>query len=328
MKNRNIVSVFISFLLLTVFWCSACTREDIVPPETTVPAAVDGQLEGTPVIASTENPERNPADINAVEATVEQLITNPQKYHGKVVRVIGVGNLEFEGNCLSANMENYRYGLGNALWLELGSQATPYEEAVQYNGEYVIVEGTFDMEEHGHMGLFQGAIKNVSRYQLWRLHHITHAMIYSYQNLTYSYTVTDYAGRVMRQEEGLTREPHLVYAGVDVLGIYIQGGTGQSTRCFTYYDLDKGLISEPFNYVLTAKNGYLVRADYIGGRAAIVVENIFDKDIYYREFYPENTPSEAMDFAQSAYFNEKGQVVVTYLTDDNYKPAEFVITIS
>lgn len=59
-----------------------------------------------------------------------------------------------------------------------------------------------------------------------------------------------------------------------------------------------------------------------------MVENIFDKDIYYREFYPENTPSESMDFAQSAYFNEKGQVVVTYLTDDNYKPAEFVITIS
>lgn len=325
MKKRNIMLSLVPLLLLTAFLCNACTQDTAAQAETTAATAID--THSTLATELEENPKRNPANNKAVDATMEQLVTNPQKYHGKVVRLIGVGNLALEENSLSANMETYRYRFGNRVWLELGSQATPYKEAVQYNGEYVIVEGVFDMEDHGHMGMFQGTIKNVSRYELWNPHHSVHSMIISNQG-TYSYTVTDYAGRILRQEEGLTRQPHLVYAGVDVLGIYIQAGTGQATRCFTYYDLEKGLISESFSYVLAAKNGYLVRADRIDGREAIIVENIFDRDLYYREYYPENATTKLMDFAQDAYFNEKGQIVVTYLTGDGWETAEFVINLS
>lgn len=109
----------------------------------------------------------NTANQCAKSVTMVQLIANPEKYDGELVRVIGVGNLELEGNCLSLSKEDLQYGVGNRIWLELGERAIPYEEAKAYNGKYVIVEGFFDKDDTGHMGDFRGAIKNISRYQLW-----------------------------------------------------------------------------------------------------------------------------------------------------------------
>ena len=112
--------------------------------------------------------DQNPANSYAESVTMIQLIATPEKYDGKLVRVIGVGNLEFEGNCIALSKDDLEYGVvGTSIWIELGEQATPYEEAQQYNGEYVIVEGVFDKDDSGHMGLFSGAIIDVSRYELW-----------------------------------------------------------------------------------------------------------------------------------------------------------------
>jgi hypothetical protein len=112
----------------------------------------------------------NPVNLYAEDVTMIQLIATPEKYDGKLVRVIGVGNLEFEGNYLSLDMENYKHQLGNDIWLELGSRATSYEEAQAYNGKYVIVEGFFHMNEKGHFSMFHGTIKDVSRYEPWTVY--------------------------------------------------------------------------------------------------------------------------------------------------------------
>ncbi|MBE6621024.1 MAG: hypothetical protein E7625_06665 [Ruminococcaceae bacterium] len=124
-------------------------------------------------VNSDGNDKHNPANPDAISVSMLQLITTPEKYDGKLVRVIGVGNIEFEGNCISLSKEDWKYMAGNCIWLELSELATPYEEAVKYNGEYVIVEGIFDKDDRGHMGLFHGAIKQVSRYQLWKSHRET-----------------------------------------------------------------------------------------------------------------------------------------------------------
>ena len=44
-----------------------------------------------------------------------------------------------------------------------------YEELQRYNGEYVIIEGVFDMYDKGHFAMFQGAFHDVDRYELWNL---------------------------------------------------------------------------------------------------------------------------------------------------------------
>ncbi len=109
----------------------------------------------------------NPANQYAIDVSMVQLLATPEKYDGKLVRVIGVGNLEFEGNYLSLSKEDYEYGAGNSIWIELGDRAISYEEAKEYNGKYVIIEGFFDKDDRGHFDMFCGSITNISRYQLW-----------------------------------------------------------------------------------------------------------------------------------------------------------------
>lgn len=104
---------------------------------------------------------------DAKEVSIIQLISNPEKYDGELVRVVGVGNLEFEGNFISLSKEDFKYGTGNSIWIELGKGTIPYEEAEQYNGKYVIIEGIFDKDDCGHFDMYRGSIKEINRYELW-----------------------------------------------------------------------------------------------------------------------------------------------------------------
>ena len=109
----------------------------------------------------------NSANQYAIDVSMVQLLANPKTYDGKLVLVIGVGNLEFENNCISLSKEDHLYSTGNRIWIELGERALPYDEAKAYNGKYVIVEGFFDQDDGGHFDMFCGSIKDVNRYQLW-----------------------------------------------------------------------------------------------------------------------------------------------------------------
>jgi len=109
----------------------------------------------------------NQAHQFAEDVTMVQLLATPERYHGKLIRVIGVGNLEFEVDCISLSKEVHEFFTGDSIWIALGPRALPYEEAQAYNGKYVIVEGIFDMYSRGHFSMFQGTIRDVSRYQLW-----------------------------------------------------------------------------------------------------------------------------------------------------------------
>jgi len=113
---------------------------------------------------------KNPANQNAISISIVQLISNQIEYDGKIVRVIGVGNLAFEGNGVYLSRDDWKYGVTkNGLWISLGEQATPDEIARKFNGKYVIIEGTFDMGNTGHMGLYSGAIIEITRYELWEV---------------------------------------------------------------------------------------------------------------------------------------------------------------
>ena len=109
----------------------------------------------------------NAANQNALEVSIIQLIANPKDYDGKIVRVIGVGSLEFEGNGVYLSRDDWKYVSRNGLWIEVGNKATPYNVAKNWNGKYVIIEGTFDAKMTGHFGMWSGAIVNITRYELW-----------------------------------------------------------------------------------------------------------------------------------------------------------------
>jgi len=207
-----------------------------------------------------------------------QLLATPEKYHGKEVRVIGVGNIEFEGNCIALSEEDLKYGGDQRIWIDLDETVISKKEAERHNGKYVEVYGTFDMNDGGHYGLFYGAIKDVTRYEPSSVYA---DRIYSSpeENLNY-YIVVDYDGQVLACEENLTKMPMEESVSTHVTGIAFQEA-GPSTRTATYYELSEGRVSEPFSYVLTAKYDLVVYAEQRDGQHLIVVRDIFDKDDYY-----------------------------------------------
>lgn len=270
----------------------------------------------------------NSANQYAKDVTMIQLIATPEKYDGELVRVKGVSSFDFEESSISLNKEDFKYRLGNSIWIELGERAISYEEAYQYNGEYVIVEGIFDKDDRGHLDMHCGSIKNISRYELWDVNLICHSMITQGKANNYSYEVTDYKDRILDYEDNLTSEPKRLCVSTDVVGISIQAGTGLSTNYARFFDLENSKISETFHYVLDAKDDYVVYADYRNGEHIVIVQEIFDKEQYCKEYKLENVSPVAADFVIEGGFNRKGDIKITYLSGDEYTETDFTIVMT
>jgi hypothetical protein len=98
-----------------------------------------------------------------ITASIVQLIANPKEYDGKFVRVIGFASVEFEGTAVYLHQDDYKYDIPkNGLWLAIDAEGQK-----QFDGKYVLIEGTFDAEHKGHRGLFSGTIKDIKRLQVW-----------------------------------------------------------------------------------------------------------------------------------------------------------------
>ena len=96
-----------------------------------------------------------------------KLIANPERYEGKVIQVVGYLNLEFEGDAIYLHKEDYEHGLiGNGFWLDFSGPLKKTDEIVN-SKKYVIIVGRFDSKSHGHMGLFGGTLKDISRLDVW-----------------------------------------------------------------------------------------------------------------------------------------------------------------
>jgi hypothetical protein len=102
------------------------------------------------------------------DISIIKLIATPEKYHGKQIQVIGYLNLEFEGDAIYLHKEDYSKGISNnGFWVNFSKETIEKKNLNDYNKKYVIIVGTFDMNDRGHMGMFGGTIKNITRLDLW-----------------------------------------------------------------------------------------------------------------------------------------------------------------
>jgi len=89
--------------------------------------------------------------------SIIQLISNPEKYDGKIISVAGFLNLEFEETALYLSQNDEEHKLRkNSIWIEKAS-----DRCSIYHKEYVIITGTFDMKNNGHFGSFSGTLKKI-----------------------------------------------------------------------------------------------------------------------------------------------------------------------
>jgi hypothetical protein len=98
--------------------------------------------------------------------TVVQLIANPEKFDGKLIRVIGFLRLEFEGDVLYLHREDYENAiLGDGISVDVTPDMTKQSKTLNMN--YVLLEGIFSLSNRGHMGMWSGSITKIQRAELW-----------------------------------------------------------------------------------------------------------------------------------------------------------------
>jgi hypothetical protein len=95
-----------------------------------------------------------------------RVLANPESFHGKEIQIIGFLHLTFEGDALYLHREDLAYNLlGNSIWVVATKEM--YANIKQLDKQYVIIRGTFDANDHGHMGLHAGALTNITRCSVW-----------------------------------------------------------------------------------------------------------------------------------------------------------------
>ena len=144
---------------------------------------------------------------------------------------------------------------------------------------------------------------------------------------TCSYSFADLNGNILFEIENVVREPKINMISVNVYELITQTGTGLSTNWAVYCDVENSKISETFYYVLGAKGDYVVCADYEEGKHFIVVQNMFDKSVYYKTYELENVSPVAADFALGCEFDSDNKVTITYLTGEDYTETKLTIDI-
>lgn len=101
------------------------------------------------------------------DVSIIRLIAAPQDYAQKVVRVVGYLNIGFEGDAIYLHEEDFERALTtNALWVE--AKPEMIKQLKKLTGQYFIIEGVFDPSDTGHMGLFSGAIGDITRADPWK----------------------------------------------------------------------------------------------------------------------------------------------------------------
>lgn len=144
---------------------------------------------------------------------------------------------------------------------------------------------------------------------------------------TYSYKFYDLNNNILFQKENVVREPKINQINATVYELKTQTGTGLSTNWAVYCDVENSKISETFHYVLGAKGDYVVCADYEEGKHFIIVQNIFNKSVYYKTYELENVSPVAADFALGCEFDSDNKVTITYLTGEDYTETKLTIDI-
>jgi hypothetical protein len=148
-------------LLLLLLGLAGCQRQ---PP----PAAPPPKAE-TERPAGQEKPRKLMAYPNR-EFTpgLAAVLANPERFHGKKIQIEGFLHVEFEGTAVYLCKEHADYLITeNGLWVDFDPQAVEVEQRTggpaKLHRKWVLLEGTFDNVDRGHMGGWSGTLTKVDR---------------------------------------------------------------------------------------------------------------------------------------------------------------------
>lgn len=190
-----------------------------------------------------------------------------------------------------------------------------------YAENYAAIGGnpTFEYEANGYTALFDGTEWTVLKGSFFTL--------VRNDDFTYSYRVVDINGNPLFENKDYPRKPKVTVVAPTVYGLVTQTGTGLSTNWAVFCDVVNSKTSEFFGYILGAKGEYVTYVDLIDSAPVIIVQDIFDKSQYYKEYKFENPSPVAADIVSNFQFDSEGNAIATYYTGEDYALAELTINI-
>ena len=97
-----------------------------------------------------------------------QLLADPDRYHGKAIQVEGFLRVGFEDNAIYLSRDDASYLIvKNGFWVTIDHKEWEKlgVKSDEFKNIYVSIEGLFDKDELGHVGMFSGGFGDVWRVQ-------------------------------------------------------------------------------------------------------------------------------------------------------------------
>jgi hypothetical protein len=106
------------------------------------------------------------ARTDPVEVSLVRLIADPERYRGRLVRVIGYLEFAFEGNALYIHGDDALFSI-SANAVAVDATRDMYGSRKALSG-YALLEAVFDPDSTGHRGVFSsGGLVCVQRCESW-----------------------------------------------------------------------------------------------------------------------------------------------------------------
>lgn len=134
-----------------------------------VPASFFAQRIKTPVtVAAQQGGYSNLRGVSPAERTsIIRILASPDAFDGKRVLIEGFFHFEFEDSAIYLHQVDSDQMLSqNAIWINL-PKGLSREALEKLNNHYVICEGQFSAQAHGHMGIYPGEISDIRTIHLW-----------------------------------------------------------------------------------------------------------------------------------------------------------------
>jgi hypothetical protein len=94
-----------------------------------------------------------------VDSNFINLLSDPEKHHGKEIEVVGYINFEFEGDYISPEINSRQ-----EVWIaELADSLLVKKYFRKLKGRRVRIVGFYDKNKLGHMSMFRGTITNITK---------------------------------------------------------------------------------------------------------------------------------------------------------------------
>ena len=147
------------------------------------------------------------------------------------------------------------------------------------------------------------------------------------EDYTYDYVIKDKNNNVLISDKGVAREPEINVINENLLSVSVQSGTGISTRWTIYCDVLNGSVSETYYSVLGEYGENVVYVSYDGSAYRIVIQNIFNRELFYKEMVLEDS-SPVVEPVVSFEILDNGTAKAVYLKGENYSETEIMIDLS